>query len=125
MAIMLSPHPLRQPGSLPRSPLSDAGRNAQLYFGVGANFTLNHQLTSYQFGAFQRAIQAKMSLRRLHFQDRWIDAFSIVPHAQPEFTIIISEFHFDMPHPGVPAQRLPELSSCKAPIVLPKAPSSP
>ncbi len=42
---MLSPQTLRQPETLPRSPVSDAGRNAQLYFGVGANFTLNHQPT--------------------------------------------------------------------------------
>jgi hypothetical protein len=42
-----------------------------------------------------------MSLRLLPGKNRHIYAFSIVPYAHPEFLIIISDFHLDLPRLGV------------------------
>jgi hypothetical protein len=35
-------------------------------------------------------------------QDYGINAFSIVPHAQPELLVVISDFNLDLPSLGVP-----------------------
>ena len=62
------------------------------------------QITSLppmQFAAFPHAGQAKMPLAPLPRQNRWIDAFSIVPHTKPELLIVIPDFNLDLPSRGM------------------------
>ena len=74
-----------------------AGRNAQFHFGSCIDFAPHHQLTSDKCGAFPHPGQAIVSLTALAGENRWINAFSIVPHAQSELLIVIADFNFDLP----------------------------
>ena len=43
-----------------------------------------------------------MSLTALAGENRWINAFSIVPHPQSELLIVITDFNLDLPCLSVP-----------------------
>ena len=58
-------------------------------------------------GAFPHAGQAKVPLAPLPRQNRWINAFAIVPHTQPELLIVISNFNLDLPSLGM-VKRVPQ-----------------
>ena len=48
-----------------------------------------------------------MSLTALAGENRWINAFSIVPHPQSELLIVIADFNLDLPCLGV-AKGIPQ-----------------
>src|SRR5450432_947724 len=88
---------LGQPGTPPGYRVGGGGRNDQFHFGAGANFAPNHQLASHGIGAFPHALQAKVPHAPLPRQNCWINAFTIIPHTQPELLMVISNLSLDLP----------------------------
>ena len=83
-------------GSARSSRVGSVGRNAQLHFGSCFWLAPHNQPVSNGIGAFAHCEQAKVPLTPLPRKNRWINAFTIIPHAQPELLIVISNFNLNL-----------------------------
>src|SRR3984957_10929872 len=69
--------------------------NPQLYFCAGSRFGPAGQSRSDSLGPLPNSRQTPMSGAPAGFQNFGVNTLSIIPDAQSQFTLIVSEFYFD------------------------------
>src|SRR5262249_13127101 len=91
-----------------KSRVCTRGWNAQFHFCARFLFAMrlrvgapHRQLASYAVGPLAHAAYPKVPWSFMVNQKLRIDAFPVVPHAQPELPHVISDFYFDTPRVGV------------------------
>ena len=70
-------------------------RNPQLHFCAGSRFGPEVQSRSDSLGPLPNSRQTPMSGAAAGFQNFGIDTLSIIPDAQSQFTLVVSDLYFD------------------------------